>query len=88
MRDLKWKRLIETQKDVEMGRRGGGGIKDIRGGRNKSGRERDEETERGSFIDEELVERDREKGGKQREKRDKRRRERGGQFHRRSLRGS
>ena len=61
MRDLKWKRLIETQKDVEMGRRGGGGIKDIRGGRNKSGRERDEETEGGSFIDEEGVESDKER---------------------------
>ena len=25
MRDLKWKRLIEREKDVEMGRRGGKG---------------------------------------------------------------
>ena len=62
MRDLKWKRLIETQKDVEMGRRGG--VKDIRAGSIRSGRERDEETEGGSFIDEEGVERDREKGKK------------------------
>ena len=81
--------MEEIDRDTErLGDLQKGGVKDIRGGRNKSGRERDEETERGSFIDEELVERDREKGGKQREKRDKRRRDRGGQFHRRSLRGS